>query len=63
MNDLIALPYDFTISEFRPSLTYVRLYLTLSESPLQEMEIKDVTLLDLTSKKEIVLEFGYEFTV
>ena len=63
MNDLATLPYDFFFSAFQLSSRYLRLYLILSESPLQEMEITDLTLLELSSTKKMTLEFGYSFTV
>jgi hypothetical protein len=63
MNDVATLPYDFFVSAFQPSSQFVRLYLILSESPLQETEITDLTLLGLSSTKEMTLEFSYSFTV
>ena len=62
MNSLASLPFDVVTDQFMPPTTYVRLFLVSSQSPYQETEIFDTTLLDLTSSKDMVLEFSYPFT-
>ncbi len=62
MNSFASLPFDLATDQFMPPTTYVRLFLVTSQSPYQETEIFDTKLLDLTSSKDMVLEFSYPFT-